>query len=88
MPIAGGGYLRLLPVAAVGRAIRYINTREKQPAIIYFHPWEIDPGQPRIKASLKSRFRHYLNLGRMEAKIRYLLKNFHFSPMRDVYALK
>jgi polysaccharide deacetylase family protein (PEP-CTERM system associated) len=88
MPIAGGGYLRLLPVSAVGRAIRYINTREKQPAIIYFHPWEIDPGQPRIKASLKSRFRHYLNLGRMEAKIRYLLKNFHFSPMRDVYALK
>jgi polysaccharide deacetylase family protein (PEP-CTERM system associated) len=87
VPVAGGGYLRLLPVPVVGRAIRYINNREKQPAIIYFHPWEIDPGQPRIKAGLKSRFRHYLNLGRMESKIRYLLKDFHFSPMRDLYAL-
>lgn len=84
MPIAGGGYLRLFPAPMVAWAIQAINTREKQPAIIYFHPWEIDPQQPRIKAGIKSRFRHYLNLGRMELKIRYLLNNFRFSPATDI----
>jgi polysaccharide deacetylase family protein (PEP-CTERM system associated) len=69
LPIAGGGYLRLLPAPLVGKAIRHINASEGQPAVVYFHPWEIDPDQPRIKAGLKSRFRHYLNLKRMETKI-------------------
>jgi hypothetical protein len=55
-----------------------------QPAIVYFHPWEIDPDQPRIQAGLKSRFRHYLNLKRMEGKIEYLLMNLQFSTMWDV----
>jgi polysaccharide deacetylase family protein (PEP-CTERM system associated) len=84
LPMAGGGYLRLLPVSLVHRAIKYINRQEKQPTVVYFHPWEIDPGQPRIPAGLKSRFRHYLNLERMEGKIRYLLDNLHFSTMRQV----
>jgi polysaccharide deacetylase family protein (PEP-CTERM system associated) len=88
LPIAGGGYLRLLPALFVGQAIRYINTCESQPAVVYFHPWEIDPHQPRIRAGLKSCFRHYLNLERMEAKISYLLKCFSFSPIRDVYSLE
>jgi polysaccharide deacetylase family protein (PEP-CTERM system associated) len=85
MPIAGGGYLRLFPAPLIGRAINYINIRERQPTVVYFHPWEIDPDQPRIRARLKSRFRHYLNLDRMEAKIRFLLNNIKFSPMRDIW---
>ena len=84
LPIAGGGYLRLFPAALVARAIQSINTGEKQPVIVYFHPWEIDPQQPRIKAGLKSRFRHYLNLERMELKIRHLLDNLRFSSAKDV----
>ncbi|MBW4054710.1 MAG: DUF3473 domain-containing protein [Proteobacteria bacterium] len=84
LPIAGGGYLRLIPAELVGRAIKSINSKEKQPVIVYFHPWELDPQQPRIKAGLKSRFRHYLNLERMELKVRHLLDNFHFSSAQEV----
>jgi polysaccharide deacetylase family protein (PEP-CTERM system associated) len=84
LPIAGGGYLRLLPALFVGQAIRYINTCERQPAVVYFHPWEIDPHQPRIRAGLKSCFRHYLNLGKMEAKIKYLLNSVKFSAIQDM----
>lgn len=87
VPIAGGGYLRLFPAALVSWAIQGINARENQPAVVYFHPWEIDPHQPRIRAGLKSRFRHYLNLQRMELKIRYLLSNLRFSPVRDILKL-
>ena len=88
LPIAGGGYLRLLPAELVQRAIRYINSYEQQPAIVYFHPWEIDPDQPRIRAGLKSRFRHYLNLGRMELKIRYLLERLRFSSIHKVLNIR
>lgn len=84
LPIAGGGYLRLLPAPLVSRAIADINQREGEPAVIYFHPWEIDPDQPRIRAGLKSRFRHYLNLHRMEEKIRHLLASFSFAPVGQV----
>ena len=87
LPIAGGGYLRLIPAALVGRAIQSINDREKQPVIVYFHPWEIDPGQPRIRTGLKSRFRHYLNIDRMELKIRHLLGNLRFSSVRECLAV-
>jgi polysaccharide deacetylase family protein (PEP-CTERM system associated) len=83
IPIAGGGYLRLFPAVLVAWAIRSINAREKQPVIVYFHPWEIDPNQPRIRAGLKSCFRHYLNLERMESKIRHLLTNFNFSSAKE-----
>lgn len=87
LPIAGGGYLRLFPASLVGRAINHINVRERQPAVVYFHPWEIDPDQPRIRAGLKSCFRHYLNLERMESKIRHLLKNFRFTTTREILCL-
>ena len=86
VPIAGGGYLRLFPVSLIGQAIRNINTRERMPAIVYFHPWEIDPEQPRIWAGLKSCFRHYLNLEIMELKIRYLLNNLRFASIQETYA--
>ncbi len=84
MPICGGGYLRLFPAALVARAIQAINVTEKQPVIVYFHPWEIDPEQPRIRAGARSCFRHYLNLERMELKVRHLLDNFRFSPAGEV----
>jgi len=84
IPIAGGGYMRLFPVCLLKRAVQHINDVEEQPAVIYFHPWEIDPEQPRIKACLKSRFRHYLNLDGTESKIRTLLENFRFSTVEAV----
>lgn len=85
LPIAGGGYLRLLPVKIIQQGIATINERERQPAVLYFHPWEIDPDQPRIKAGLKSRFRHYLNLDKTEGKISYLFEKVDFLPMNAVF---
>ena len=84
LPIAGGGYLRLLPAELIRWGIARINQQERQPAVLYFHPWEIDPDQPRIKSSMKSRFRHYLNLEKTEGKLRNLLGRLEFSHMRDV----
>ena len=86
IPVAGGGYFRLLPYAVTHLALLYLNRHEGQPGIFYFHPWEIDPDQPRIPANWMSRFRHYTNLGRMENKLRKLLANFSFAPRREVYA--
>ncbi len=85
-PVAGGGYLRLLPYALNHLAIRSLNGSESQPAVVYFHPWEIDPDQPRMPAAWLSRFRHYTNLGRMETRLRKLLSGFSFGPMREIYA--
>lgn len=84
LPIAGGGYLRLLPAELIRRGINSINRSENQPAVLYFHPWEIDPHQPRIKAGFKSRFRHYLNLHKTEGKLRHLIENLKFAPMKNV----
>lgn len=86
LPIAGGGYLRLLPAELVSWGIKRINNRDKQPAVLYFHPWEIDPGQPRIKTGMKSRFRHYLNLHRTEGKLVSLFKSHTFASMKTVLA--
>jgi polysaccharide deacetylase family protein (PEP-CTERM system associated) len=85
LPIAGGGYLRFLPAGIIRSGIASINQQERQPAVLYFHPWEIDPEQPRIKAGMKSRFRHYLNLHRTEKKLMYLFDNLHFAPMKEVF---
>lgn len=83
-PVAGGGYLRLLPYRITKRAIRYLNEIERQPAMVYLHPWEIDPDQPRIAASLRSRVRHYQNLQSTEVKCRQLLDDFSWAPMEEV----
>ena len=85
-PIGGGGYLRLLPYGWTASAIRRLNNVEKQPAMVYFHPWEIDPDQPRITTTWRSRFRHYQNLASTEKKLLKLLKNFSFSTMEEVLA--
>ena len=82
--VAGGGYLRLLPYRLTRWAIREINHVEGQPAMVYFHPWELDPEQPRIPAPLRSRVRHYTNLSSMKAKIERLLQDFRFSTISEV----
>ncbi len=76
LPCAGGGYFRLLPYALSRLALRRFARREGAPAIFYFHPWEIDPGQPRVAAPLRARFRHYLNLAAMQGRIEALLRDF------------
>ena len=85
LPVGGGGYLRLLPAAWFQRSFRRLNVAGS-PAVLYFHPWEIDPGQPRIKAGFRSRFRHYLNLDRMEGKVASLLQTLPFVPMGTLLA--
>ena len=82
-PFAGGGVMRLVPYSFTRRVLRRINQIEGQPGMVYFHPWEIDPEQPRIKASLKSRFRHYVNLSKTEAKIERLLQDFRFTTLSN-----
>ena len=73
----GGGFFRLLPYHFSSWAVGRVNRREGRPAVFYFHPWEIDPGQPRVAgAPLKSRLRHYTNLSRMEPKLLKLLRAF------------
>jgi polysaccharide deacetylase family protein (PEP-CTERM system associated) len=77
LPCGGGGYFRLLPYAFSSWALRQVNGQDRRPGMFYFHPWEIDPAQPRVDGvgTLK-RFRHYVNLDRMEAKLITLLKEF------------
>lgn len=83
-PVAGGGYFRLLPYAFTHRAVRHLNEREGQPAIVYLHPWEIDPAQPRLPVGWVTRFRHSVNTQTTESKIHHLLRDFRFAPVRDV----
>jgi polysaccharide deacetylase family protein (PEP-CTERM system associated) len=87
LPAAGGGFFRLLPYAASRWLISQVNRRDRRPAVFYFHPWEVDPGQPRVAgAPLKSRFRHYVNLGRMERKLDRLCRDFRWDRADRVYA--
>ena len=72
LPVAGGGYFRLLPLAVTRWAIRRVNA-EGLPFMFYLHPWELDPGQPRLEAGIKSRLRHYTNIASTERKLRSLL---------------
>ncbi|HEX7712095.1 MAG TPA: XrtA system polysaccharide deacetylase [Sphingomonadaceae bacterium] len=82
----GGGFFRVLPYAFSRWAIRQVNRRDGRPAVFYFHPWEIDPGQPRVAgAPLKSRLRHYTKLDAMEPKLRQLVSEFAWGRM-DVVA--
>lgn len=88
LPSGGGGYFRLLPYGVSRWALRRIAREDRQPTVFYFHPWEIDPGQPRVGGlSLRSRFRHYVNLGRMEGRLRALLRDFQWDRMDRVFSL-
>ncbi len=84
LPVAGGGYFRLLPYLLTRDAIDRVN-RAGEPAVLYLHPWEFDPGQPVVPgAGLVNRFRHRVNLGRTEARLRRLLAERRFAPLREV----
>jgi polysaccharide deacetylase family protein (PEP-CTERM system associated) len=86
LPCSGGGYFRLLPTVLYRAGLRRVNRRDRQPGIFYFHPWEVDPGQPRIEgAGWKSRLRHYTNLSGMEGGLRRLLRDFAWDRMDRVY---
>jgi len=85
-PSSGGGYFRLLPYPVTRWMLQRVNRAERQPAIFYFHPWEIDPGQPRIPGTdAKTRFRHYVNIDRNEAKLVRLLDDFRWGRMDDIF---
>ncbi|MCC6070631.1 XrtA system polysaccharide deacetylase [Massilia sp. GCM10020059] len=86
LPAGGGGYFRLLPYALSRWMMERVNQVDQQSAIFYFHPWEIDPGQPRPEgASMKSRFRHYVNLDRMEGRIAQLTRDFKWDRMDRIF---
>lgn len=88
VPIGGGGYFRLYPYGLTRHLVRKYLEKEKQPYSFYFHPWEIDADQPRLKqASAKSKFRHYVNLKHTENKLERMLEDFNWSTMKDVYGV-
>ncbi len=85
-PAGGGGYFRLLPYALSRWSIRRINVRDGKPAMFFFHPWELDPGQPRVAGiKAKTRFRHYVNLERTERKLRRLLADFRWGRVDQTF---
>ena len=85
-PSSGGGYFRLLPYAVSRWMLRQVNARDGQPAIFYFHPWEIDAEQPRVAGiDAKTRFRHYVNIERMPGRLEQLLGDFAWGRMDDIF---
>lgn len=85
-PASGGGYFRLMPYALSRWLLRRVNATDRQAAIFYFHPWEIDHEQPRIPGiSVKTRFRHYVNIDRMEKRLRRLLTDFRWGRMDRIF---
>jgi polysaccharide deacetylase family protein (PEP-CTERM system associated) len=88
LPCGGGGYFRILPYSMFRWALRRVNTQDRQPAVFYFHPWEVDPQQPRIPgASWKSNFRHYTNLNATEPRLRRLLGDFKWGRMDEIFGI-
>jgi polysaccharide deacetylase family protein (PEP-CTERM system associated) len=88
LPCGGGGYFRLFPYYITSWAMRRVNKQDQQSNVFYFHPWEIDPHQPRlIGVSFKSRFRHYVNLNKMEERLKQLLSDFNWERMDRVFQL-
>ena len=86
LPSSGGGYFRLLPYALSRWMLRRVNASDGQAAIFYFHPWEIDVGQPRIAGiDRKTRFRHYVNIDRMEGRLQSLLADFEWGRMDHIF---
>jgi len=87
LPFSGGGYFRLLPYALSRWMLGRVNSDDRESGVFYFHPWEIDTGQPRIAGiSSKTRFRHYVNIGRMEGRLNQLLGDFKWGRMDHVFS--
>jgi polysaccharide deacetylase family protein (PEP-CTERM system associated) len=87
LPVGGGAYLRILPFGLMNNGIRAINEKESVPAVLYLHPWEIDPSQPRLRASWKSRLRQYTGLDSMKGRLERLLQQFSFGTIYDAIYL-
>jgi polysaccharide deacetylase family protein (PEP-CTERM system associated) len=86
MPTSGGGYFRLLPYPLTRWMLERVNERDREPAVFYFHPWELDVGQPRVGGiDLRTRFRHYVNIHRMEGKLASLLADFRWGRMDEIF---
>jgi polysaccharide deacetylase family protein (PEP-CTERM system associated) len=86
MPCGGGGYFRLLPYPVSRWAMRQVNRGDRHPCVFYFHPWEIDTRQPRLPGiSAKARFRHFVNIGRMERRLRAVLRDFSWDRMDRIF---
>ena len=85
LPCGGGGYFRLLPYGLFRAALRRVNSHDRMPAVFYCHPWEVDPGQPRVTVGWRSRFRHYTNLDRVEGRLHRLLTDFSWDRMDRVF---
>ena len=86
LPVAGGGYFRLLPYGLTRLAIRHLNKVERQPAVVYLHPWELDRQQPRLSVGRLTRLRHSINIDETEEKLCRLLADFRFAPAAQVLA--
>jgi polysaccharide deacetylase family protein (PEP-CTERM system associated) len=86
LPIAGGGYFRILPYPWTKWGISHLNRHEGMPAVFYVHPWEIDPQQPRLRPGWLGRFRHYRNLEATDARLRRLLQDFAFDTIQTMLA--
>jgi polysaccharide deacetylase family protein (PEP-CTERM system associated) len=85
-PCGGGGYFRLMPYPLARWAMRRVNRTDGLPCVFFFHPWEVDPEQPRIPGvSLKTRTRHYLNLRKMKPRLRRLLSDFTWDRMDTIF---
>ena len=86
LPCGGGGFFRLFPYSYSRWAIQRVNKNDKQTANFYFHPWEIDTGQPRfVNAPVKSRFRHYFNINKMESRLKKLMHDFAWDRMDKIF---
>ncbi len=83
VPVSGGGYFRILPYWVTRAGLKQINERRERPFAFYLHPWELDPDQPRIRVGAFSRFRHYTNLSRCEARLQRVLGDFAFTTMHE-----
>lgn len=86
LPAGGGGYFRLLPYALSRWMMAKVNREDREPALFYFHPWEVDPGQPRPEGlGAKARFRHYINIDRMERRLECLARDFAWDRMDRIF---
>ena len=87
LPFVGGGYLRQYPMRFILWGMRRVNTVERQPVIVYVHPWEMDPDQPDLSVGAISRLRHYRNLDQTEQRLDLLMDRFRFTTVREVLGL-
>jgi len=88
MPVGGGGYFRILPYRYTHYGLSRLNKENDVPIVFYIHPWEIDPQQPRLSASIRARFRQYTGLKRNADKLERLLKDFRFAPIMEVFSVE